>query len=101
ALNMNRAQALRRIILPQAVVAMLPPWGNLFIELLKATAIVSLITVADLAFRAQEMNATTYRTVEIFSIVLVIYLAMAMLITIGMRRLEGLAAKGLARGRSH
>ncbi|MBV9221841.1 MAG: ectoine/hydroxyectoine ABC transporter permease subunit EhuC [Methylobacteriaceae bacterium] len=101
ALNMNRAQALRRIILPQAVVAMIPPWGNLFIELLKATAIVSLITVADLAFRAQEMNATTYRTVEIFSIVLVIYLAMAMLITIGMRRLEGLAAKGLARGRSH
>ena len=101
ALNMGRAQALRRIILPQAVVAMIPPWGNLFIELLKATALVSLITISDLAFRAQQMNATTYRTVEIFSIVLVIYLALAMLITIGMRTLEKVAARGLARGSVH
>ena len=37
ALNMTRAQALRRIILPQAFAAMIPPWGNLFIELLKST----------------------------------------------------------------
>jgi len=101
ALNMGRAQALRRIILPQAVVAMIPPWGNLFIELLKATALVSLITISDLAFRAQQMNATTYRTVEIFSIVLVIYLALAMLITIGMRAVEKVAARGLARGSVH
>jgi polar amino acid transport system permease protein len=101
ALNMGRAQALRRIILPQAVVAMIPPWGNLFIELLKATALVSLITISDLAFRAQQMNATTYRTVEIFSIVLVIYLALAMLITIGMRAVEKAAARGLARGSVH
>lgn len=101
ALNMGRAQALRRIILPQAVVAMIPPWGNLFIELLKATALVSLITISDLAFRAQQMNATTYRTVEIFSIVLVIYLALAMLITIGMRAVERVAARGLARGSVH
>jgi len=101
ALNMGRAQALRRIILPQAIVAMIPPWGNLFIELLKATALVSLITISDLAFRAQQMNATTYRTVEIFSIVLVIYLALAMLITIGMRAVEKVAARGLARGSVH
>jgi polar amino acid transport system permease protein len=101
ALNLTRLQALRRIILPQAVVAMIPPWGNLFIELLKATALVSLITVSDLAFKAQEMNSTTYRTVEIFSIVLVIYLAIALLITIGMQQLERIAARGLARGRAH
>lgn len=100
ALNMTRAQALRRIILPQALVAMIPPWGNLFIELLKATALVSLITISDLAFKAQQMNATTYRTVEIFTIVLVFYLAIAMLITIGMQALERLAARGLARGRA-
>ena len=101
ALNMTRLQALRRVILPQAVVAMILPWGNLFIELLKATALVSLITITDLAFKAQEMNATTYRTVEIFSIVLVIYLAIAMLITIGMQQLDRLAARGLARGRAN
>lgn len=100
ALNMTRAQALRRIILPQALVAMIPPWGNLFIELLKATALVSLITISDLAFKAQQMNATTYRTVEIFSIVLVFYLAIAMVITIGMQTLERFAARGLSRGRS-
>src|SRR4051794_8613720 len=58
ALNMTRPQALRRIILPQAFVAMIPPWGNLFIELLKSTALVSLITLTDLAFRAQQLNQT-------------------------------------------
>ncbi len=99
ALNMTRSQALRRIILPQALVGMIPPWGNLFIELLKATALVSLITISDLAFKAQQMNATTYRTVEIFSIVLVFYLAIAMLITIAMQTLEQVAARNIARGR--
>jgi polar amino acid transport system permease protein len=99
ALNMSRAEALRRVILPQALVAMIPPWGNLFIELLKATALVSLITISDLAFKAQQMNQTTFRTVEIFSIVLVVYLALASLITIAMHGLEHVAASGLARGR--
>ncbi|MPZ09774.1 MAG: ectoine/hydroxyectoine ABC transporter permease subunit EhuC [Kiloniellaceae bacterium] len=100
ALNMSRMEALKRVILPQAVLAMIPPWGNLFIELMKATALVSLITIGDLAFRASQMNQTTYRTVEIFSIVLVFYLAIALLITVGMRALERVAARGLARGRS-
>jgi polar amino acid transport system permease protein len=99
ALNMPRSLALRRIVLPQALVAMIPPWGNLFIELLKATALVSLITISDLAFKAQQMNQTTFRTVEIFSIVLVFYLAISILITVGMRALESYAARGLARGR--
>ena len=40
------------VVLPQAVLRMLPLWGNLLIELLKGTALVSLITVPDLAFRA-------------------------------------------------
>jgi len=101
ALNMSRMEALKRVILPQAVLAMIPPWGNLFIELMKATALVSLITISDLAFKASQMNQTTYRTLEIFSIVLVFYLAIALLITIGMRALERLAARGLARGRAH
>lgn len=100
ALNMSRATALRRIILPQALVAMIPPWGNLFIELLKATSLVSLITISDLTFRAQQMNQTTFRTVEIFSMVLVIYLAIALLITLGMRALERMAAAGTLRGRA-
>lgn len=100
ALNMPRTLALRRIILPQAFIAMIPPWGNLFIELLKATALVSLITISDLAFKAQQMNQTTFRTIEIFTIVLVMYLAISILITVGMRWLESIAARGIARGRS-
>jgi polar amino acid transport system permease protein len=99
ALNMSRASALTRIILPQALVAMIPPWGNLLVELLKATALVSLITLGDLAFRAQQMNQTTLRTVEIFSIVLVIYLCMALVLSQSMRALERWAARGIARGR--
>jgi polar amino acid transport system permease protein len=100
ALNLSRAQALRRIILPQAFLAMIPPWGNLFIELLKATALVSLITIGDLAFRAQQVNQATFasRTLEIFTVVLMIYLGVALLITLGMRALERTAARGIARG---
>jgi polar amino acid transport system permease protein len=99
ALNLTRAQALRRIILPQAFVAMIPPWGNLFIELLKATSLVSLITLSDLAFKAQQINQNTLRTAEVFSAVLLIYLALSVLITVGMRALENRAARGLRRGR--
>ena len=100
ALNMTRAVALRRIIIPQAVIRMIPPWGNLFIELMKATSLVSLITISDLAFKAQQMNQTTFRTIEIFSIVLVFYLAIASVITVAMRALEERVASGVARGRA-
>lgn len=101
ALNMSRAAALRRVILPQAFVAMIPPWGNLLIELLKSTSLVSLITITDLTFRAQQMNQTTFRTVEIYIIVLLLYLAISMIITVGMRALETKAAGAIARGRAH
>ena len=100
ALNMTRAQALRRIILPQAFVAMIPPWGNLFIELLKATSLVSLITLADLTFKAQTLNQTTFQTIPIFTLVLLMYLAMSLVLSIGMRLIEQRAARGLARGRT-
>jgi polar amino acid transport system permease protein len=100
ALNMSRAMALRRIILPQAFVAMIPPWGNLFIELMKATSLVALISVSDLTFRARQMNDITFRTIEIFTIVLVIYLAISIVITVAMRSAERYAARGQARGRA-
>lgn len=100
ALNMNHLTMLRRIILPQAFVRMIPPWGNLFIELLKASALVSLITISDLTFKAYQMNQTTFRTVEIFSVVLVMYLGISLIITLAMRILEARASAGLARGRT-
>jgi len=91
ALNISRAQALRRIVLPQALAAMIPPWGNLFIELLKATAMVSLITLSDLSFKAQQINQNTLRTTEVFGTVLLIYLGISLLITWSMRSLESRA----------
>lgn len=93
ALNFNKMQALRRIILPQAFVAMIPPWGNLFIELLKATALVSMITLSDLAFKAQQLNQNTLRTVEIFTMVLAFYLAISLVITAGVKALERRAGR--------
>ena len=100
ALNLSRMQTLRRIILPQAFEVMIPPWGNLFIELLKGTALVSMITLGDLAFKAQQLNQNTLRTVEIFSLVLIMYLCLAMIITSLMRALERRASRGLVRGRA-
>ncbi|HET8729200.1 MAG TPA: ectoine/hydroxyectoine ABC transporter permease subunit EhuC [Alphaproteobacteria bacterium] len=100
ALNMSYPLAMRRIILPQAVVAMLPPWGNLFIELLKATALVSLITITDLTFRAQQMNQVTLQTVEIFTLVLIIYFVLAQIIALSVRWVEQRVSRGLSRGRA-
>ncbi len=100
ALNMTRSQALRRIILPQAFVAMIPPWGNLFIELLKMTSLVSLITLGDLAFKAQTLNQATFKTVPIFTLVLLIYLVLSLALTLAMRFAERRASRGLARGRA-
>ena len=97
ALNMSPVVRMRRIILPQAAVAMLPPWGNLLIELLKGTALVSLITLGDLTFRANQLNATTFRTVEIFTMVLVIYFILAQVIALGIRLLEQRLGRGIIR----
>jgi polar amino acid transport system permease protein len=87
-LNLSRWSTMRRIILPQAVPAMLPPAGNLLIELLKNTALVSLITITDLTFSAQILRAETLQTTEIFSLVLLMYFAAAMVIALLMRLLE-------------
>jgi len=87
-LNMTPAQTMRRIVLPQAVPAMLPPAGNLLIELLKNTALVSLITIADMTFRGQLLRSETLRTTEIFGLMLALYFAVALLITAGVRWLE-------------
>jgi polar amino acid transport system permease protein len=99
ALNMTRAMALRRIVLPQAFVAMIPPWGNLFIELLKSTALVSLITMSDLTFKAKTLNDFSMKTIPIFTLALLIYLVLSLVITIGMRRLERVSMRGMVRGR--
>jgi polar amino acid transport system permease protein len=95
ALGFTPRQIRWRIVVPQAAVAMMPPAGNLLIELLKASALASLITVHELTFQGQLLRDATLRTLEIYAVVLLMYYALARLITWGMGRLE----RRLARGR--
>jgi len=94
ALNMSPWQIMRRIILPQALLMMLPPFGNLLIELLKGTALVSMITLADLTFQGTLMRVSTLRSLEIFSLVLIIYFLLAYPLTLALRLFERKMAEG-------
>lgn len=98
ALNMTPAKRMLRIILPQALVIMLPPWGNLLIELLKGTALVSLIAVADLMFEAKQINGLTFQSAEAFGTALIIYYILArFILTPSMRWLERFMARRMGR----
>jgi polar amino acid transport system permease protein len=95
---MSPAKRMRRIILPQALVLMLPAWGNLLIELLKGTALVALISVADLMFQTRQINASTFLSAQAFGTALVIYYVLSrFLITPFMRWLERVMARRLGR----
>ena len=77
ALGMGRALRLRRVLIPQSIPAMLPPFGNVMIDLLKATSLVSLVTVGELTFQAQAVRNTTAQTTAIFLTLLVLYFLMS------------------------
>jgi polar amino acid transport system permease protein len=98
ALSISPAKRMRRIILPQALVLMLPAWGNLLIELLKGTALVALISVTDLMFQTRQINASTFLSAQAFGTALIIYYVLArFLITPFMRWLERVMARRLGR----
>ncbi len=98
ALNMSPARRMRRVILPQAFLIMLPPWGNLLIELLKGTALVALIAVADLMFQVKQINGTTFMSAETFGTALIIYYVIArFMITPFMRWLERFMTRKMGR----
>jgi polar amino acid transport system permease protein len=98
ALNMSPAKRMVRVILPQAVLIMLPPWGNLMIELLKGTALVALIAVADLMFQVKQINGTTFLSAEAFGTALIIYYILArFMITPFMRWLERFMMRKMGR----
>lgn len=99
ALNMPPFKRMRRIIFPQALLNMLPPWGNLLIELLKSTALVALISVADLMFESKQINATTFLSAQAFGTALIIYYIIARcIVTPGMRGLEKRLSRKLSIG---
>jgi polar amino acid transport system permease protein len=98
AIGLSRFKTMRKIIIPQAVPAMMPPFTNLMVELLKATSLVSLITLGDLTFSGQLLRSSTLRTTEILLLLLVIYFIIASALTFVMRRIEKKVSFGLDRG---
>ncbi|MAQ37451.1 MULTISPECIES: ectoine/hydroxyectoine ABC transporter permease subunit EhuC [Thioclava] len=98
ALSMSPMRRMWRIILPQAFVNMLPPWGNLLIELLKNTALVALISVSDLMFEAKQINGSTFLSAQTFGTALIIYYVFArFIVTPFMRWLELVMRRKLGR----
>jgi polar amino acid transport system permease protein len=100
ALNMTRWLTMRRIILPQAVAAMLPPFGNLVIEIMKATSLVSVIGLTELTFTGKQLSEITARPGDVFSIVLVLYFVMALPFTRALRAVESRITRRLLVGRA-
>lgn len=88
ALDLTRWQTLWKIVVPQAVREMVPPFGNLSIAVLKDTALVSMISIADIAFKAQQLRTFTYDSARIYGVSLLIYFAMAMVLLVIARTFE-------------
>lgn len=74
--GMSRFMVMRRIILPQAIVIILPALGNIFISLIKDSSLVSVIAVDELMRRGDELNALTYRPIEVYTVVALMYFTM-------------------------
>jgi polar amino acid transport system permease protein len=94
ALNLSRFQSMRYVLMPQALVIMLPTLGNNAIELLKATAVISVISLPDMTFQAQVVRLQTGSTAIPFLTILVIYFSISLVISLIARMLENWVGKG-------
>ncbi len=88
ALNYSERHSLWHVYLPQALNEMMPPFGNLVVQNLKSTALVSLITLMDLTFAAQTLRNFTFETVPIYTLTLVLYFVMSLLFIAVLRVVE-------------
>jgi polar amino acid transport system permease protein len=87
-LGMSPLLTLRRIVLPQALRAIVPALGNNAISLLKSTSLASVIAVNELTLRSQTISAQNFRFFEVYGAAAVIYLLMVSVLTIAQGRLE-------------
>jgi len=88
AIGMTRAQAFRYIIIPQSVRFMLPPLTGEAVHLIKSSAIVSVIAVAELTTVGRNIISDTYMSFEIWFTVAAIYLALTLILSFGVSALE-------------
>lgn len=96
ALNYNTYQMYRYVLIPQAIPVMMPSFGNLLIELLKLTAVASLITISDLTFVAQIIRVQTALTLEPLLVIMVIYFILSTILI----NFTGYIEKKLSKGRN-
>lgn len=97
ALNMSRFQRMRFIIFPQAVRMMLPEFGNYTIQMLKGTALVSLIGLKDVLYYGDIMRSTNLSQAPlIYLLVLVLYFILALPLILLTRKGESISKKGVA-----
>ncbi|WP_455380206.1 ectoine/hydroxyectoine ABC transporter permease subunit EhuC [Acidihalobacter prosperus] len=88
ALGFTRTQRIFRIFYPQALPEMMPTFGNLAVQNLKDSAIVSLISLADLTYFANNLQNLTYETTRIYTVTLFAYFGLALLLSWGIKGLE-------------
>jgi len=88
ALGFRGWRLMRLVILPQALKPMMAPYVNQSVTQLKNTSLVSIIAVPDLVYNATLINADTYRPLEVYTIVALIYFAILFPSTLVARRLE-------------
>jgi len=88
ALGLPRWRTLASVVLPQAFRRMVPALTGQFVSTLKDSAIVSVISIPELTFQAQELVSATYRSFEVWTLVFVLYLALGLPCSLAARALE-------------
>ncbi len=81
ALGLQRWQTLRLVTLPQALRVIAPSLASLFSQLIKDSSLASVIAVAELTYQASEVEADTFRSIEVYTTVAVLYLLLVNLIS--------------------
>ena len=87
-LGLSRGQTIRSVIVPQAVRSVIPPIGNMMIALLKDSALLSVIGVAELTLSAQQGISRTFRAFEFYLAAGALYYVVNLLLEAGLRRIE-------------
>jgi polar amino acid transport system permease protein len=87
-LGMTYGQAMRHVILPQAIRTVLPPLGNDFIAMLKDSSLVSVLGVADMTQLGKVYSASTFRFFETYNVVAYLYLVMTVGLALAVRAVE-------------
>ena len=82
AFGMTHSHALRRIILPQAMRAIIPPTGNQLISMIKATSLVSVIAMADLLYSVQAVYNRTFQVIPLLMVAVIWYLLVTSILNV-------------------